>query len=219
MRAACAAGFVATILAAAGADDKPAKPPEGFAALYNGTDLKGWKATGKADQWSAEPGLIACKGGGGGWLLTEAEYADFELRFEYRWTKEGGNSGVALRTADKGDPSQVGMEIQLIDDENWAKVHKFELKDYQHTGSVYGLAPAKGRKNSPVGEWNAVRVVCKGDAVTIEQNGTELVSADLAELRKKAPKHAGVQRPKGHVGFQSYNSRVEFRNPWLKELK
>jgi hypothetical protein len=84
---------------------------------------------------------------------------------------------------------------------------------------VYGLAPAKGRKNNPVGEWNAVRVVCKGDAVTIEQNGTELVSADLAELRKKAPKHAGVQRPKGHVGFQSYNSRVEFRNPWLKELR
>jgi hypothetical protein len=219
MRVALATCVVAVAVAAAGADDKPAKPPEGFAALYNGTDLKGWKATGKADQWVAEPGLIACQGAGGGWLLTEAEYGDFELRFEYRWTKEGGNSGVALRAADKGDPSQVGMEVQLIDDENWAKVHKFELKDYQHTGSVYGLAPAAKRKNNPVGEWNAVRVVCKGDKVTVEQNGTELVSADLTELRKSTPKHAGIQRPKGHVGFQSYNSRVEFRNVFLKDGK
>ena len=223
MRTALKLGVVAACLVFAGAG-RPSraadeKPPEGFTALYNGTDLKGWKATGKADQWAAEPGLIACKGSGGGWLLTEKEYGDFELRCEYRWTKEGGNSGIALRTPDKGDPSQVGMEIQLIDDENWEKVHKFKLAAYQHTGSVYGLAPAKAQKNSPVGEWNKVRIVCQGNKVTIEQNGTELVSADLEELRKKSPKHAGIQRDKGRVGFQSYNFRVVFRNVYVKELK
>jgi hypothetical protein len=201
-------------------DGKPedGKPPRGFTALFDGKDLNGWKATGKMDQWAAEPGIIVCKGGGGGWLLTEKQFANFELLCEYRWTKEGGNSGIALRTPDKGDPSAVGMEIQLIDDENWAKVHKFELKDYQHTGSIYGLAPAAARKNNPIGEWNKVHIVCNGDKVKIEQNGVELVSANLADLRKSHPGHAGIKREKGATGFQSYNFRVEFRNVYIKEL-
>ena len=74
------------------AEDKAAKPPEGFTDLFNGKDLTGWKPTGKADVWTAEGGHIVCKGGGGGWLLTEKEFADFEFRCEYKWAKEGGNS-------------------------------------------------------------------------------------------------------------------------------
>jgi hypothetical protein len=198
------------------ADDKT---PEGFTALFNGKNLDGWKATGKADQWAVEDGAIACKGGGGGWLLTEKEYGDFEFRCEYRWAKEGGNSGIALRTPAKGDPAYAGMEIQLIDDENWEKVNKFKLADYQHTGSIYDVQPAKLQANKPIGEWNAVRIVCKGQKVTIEQNGKELVNANLGDYEKKFEKHPGLKREKGHLGFQSYNIRVEFRNVYVKELK
>jgi hypothetical protein len=208
----------AALLAVARGDDKKG-PPEGFTALYNGKDLTGWKPTGKADVWTAEGELIVCKGGGGGWLLTEKEYADFEFRCEYRWSKEGGNSGVALRTPDKGDPAYVGMEIQLIDDENWAKVHKSELADYQHTGSIYDVQPPKTRANKPIGEWNAVRIVCQGRKVLVEQNGKELVNANLDDYPTKFDKHPGLKRDKGHVGFQSYNIRVEFRNVYVKELR
>jgi hypothetical protein len=206
----------AACMASARADGQP---PEGFAPLFNGKDLSGWKATGKADAWAAEGGAIVCKGGGGGWLLTEKEFADFEFRCEYRWAKEGGNSGVALRTPPKGDPAYAGMEIQLIDDENWEKVNKFKLAPYQHTGSIYDVQPAKARSNKPIGEWNAVRIVCQGRKVVIEQNGTELVSANLDDYKDKFPKHPGLTREKGHVGFQSYNIRVEFRNVAIKELK
>src|SRR3954469_12874110 len=162
---------VVGLVGAAGAADPP---PEGFTSLFNGTDLTGWKPTGKADVWAAEGGHIVCKGGGGGWLLTEKEFADFEFRCEYRWDKKGGNSGVALRTPTKGDPAYVGMEIQLIDDENWAKVNKSELADYQHTGSIYDVQPAKARANKAIGEWNEVRIVCQGRQVRIELNGKEL---------------------------------------------
>jgi hypothetical protein len=221
MRTALKLGVLAAACAAAvvRADDKPAKPPEGFTALFNGTDLKGWKATGKADQWVVENGVIACKGGGGGWLLTEKEYADFEFRCEYRWAKEGGNSGIALRTPEKGDPAYAGMEIQLIDDENWEKVNKFKLADYQHTGSIYDVQPAKARANKPVGEWNEVRIVCQGRKVTIEQNGKELVAANLDDYKSKFERHPGLKREAGRLGFQSYNIRVEFRNVHIKELK
>lgn len=194
------------------ADDKV---PEGFTAIFNGKNLDGWKSTGKMEQWAAEGGVIVCKGGGGGWLLTEKEYGDFEFRCEYRWDKAGGNSGVALRTPKAGDPAYVGMEIQLIDDEGWPG----KLADYQHTGSIYDVQPAKEAGNKKIGEWNTVRIVCKGRKVTIEQNGKELVNANLDDYEKKYEKHPGLKREKGAVGFQSYNIRVDFRNVYIKELK
>lgn len=195
------------------------KAPEGFTDLFDGKDLKGWKATGKMDQWGAEPGMIVCKGGGGGWLLTEKEFGDFELRCDYRWAKEGGNSGVAVRTPDKGDPAYVGMEIQLIDDENWAKVHKFELKDTQHTGSIYGVQAPKVQNNKPIGEWNSIRIVAQGRKVLVELNGKELVNANLDDYKSHYKDHPGLTREKGHTGFQSHDGRVEFKNIYLKELK
>lgn len=198
------------------ADDKP---PEGFTSLFDGKTLDGWKPTGKAEMWTTEKGLIVCKGGGGGWLLTEKEYGDFEFRCQYRWEKEGGDGGIALRTPTKGDPAYVGMEIQLIDDVNWEKVHKFKLQNWQNTGSIYNVEPPKVVENKPIGEWNTVRIVCKGRKVMTEHNGKELVNANLDNYEKLYDKHPGLKREKGSVGFQSYNIRVEFKNIYLKELK
>src|SRR5262249_12071428 len=88
--------------------------PEGFQPLFNGKDLSGWTANegGKIDRWGVEDGILFTTGkAGGGWLMTEKEYGDFELLLEYR-VPDAGNSGVALRSPLKGDPAYVGMEIQ-----------------------------------------------------------------------------------------------------------
>ena len=225
MRTALRVGVLAVAVCAAGlrADekpkpgDKPAEPPAGFKSLFDGKTLDGWKVSGgKAEAWGTEGGAIVCKSGGGGYLLTEKEYANFEFRCEYRWEKKGGNSGVALRTPEKGDPAYVGMEIQLIDDEGWPG----KLADYQHTGSIYDVQPAKEAKNKKIGEWNTVKIVCDGRKVTTTQNDVELVSANLDDYKAKAEKnHPGLLREKGHIGFQSYNIRVDFRNVYIKELK
>jgi Domain of Unknown Function (DUF1080) len=208
-----AISFAAVVLVAPVHSDD-AKPPEGFKSLFNGKDLDGWKPTGKADVWGAEKGAIFVEKGGGGWLLTEAEYGDFELRLEYKLSK-GANSGVALRTPREGDPAYVGMEIQLIDDEGWPG----KLADYQHTGSIYDVVPASKTNNKPIGEWNSIRIVCNGTKVTVEVNGQTVVDANLEDSKeKKGAKHPGLSRGKGHVGFQSYNTRVEFRNIFLKAL-
>lgn len=225
MKAALRFGVLAIAVCAATtrAEDKPKaaeKAPEGFAALFDGKSLSGWKPTGKAEVWAAEGGSIVCKGGGGGYLLTEKEYANFEFRCEYKWAKAGGNSGVGLRTPEKGDPAYQGMEIQLIDDEGWESVNKSKLADYQHTGSIYDVQPAKAAKNSKIGEWNTVKIVCAGRKVTVTQNDVELVNANLDDYKAKADKnHPGLKREKGHIGFQSYNVHVEFRNVYIKELK
>src|SRR6266404_691093 len=76
------------------------KVPDGFANLFNGKSLAGWWVPATAKPvWGAdaEKGVVFCQGGGGGWLLSEREYGDYELQLEYKMSK-GANSGVALRS-------------------------------------------------------------------------------------------------------------------------
>jgi hypothetical protein len=212
LRSAALPLFAALVVTPARSEDT--KAPDGFTALFNGKDLTGWKPTGKAEVWTAEGGAIVVEKGGGGWLLTEQEYGDFELRLEYKLSK-AANSGIALRTPDKGDPAYVGMEIQLIDDEGWPG----KLADYQHTGSIYDVVPASKTNNKPVGQWNAIHIVCNGSKVRVDVNGQTVVDANLEDSKeKKGAKHPGLSRGKGHIGFQSYNTRVEFRNVFVKPL-
>ena len=187
--------------------------PEGFKALFNGADLTGWTVTGDAKVWGVEKGSIFVEKGGGGYIMTDAEYGDFEFTAEYKLSK-GANSGIALRAPLKGDPAYQGMEIQLIDDEGWPS----KLETWQHPGSIYNVVPAKKQANKPIGEWNKIHITCKGPKVTVVLNGESLVDTDLSELKIDPKKHPGAANTKGHVGFQSYNTRVEFKNVFLKGL-
>jgi hypothetical protein len=190
-----------------------AAAPEGFMPLFNGKDLSGWKVyKGKMDAWGVDEGLLYVKAGGGGWLMTEKEYGDFDLRLEYRMPKMG-NSGVAVRAPLEGDPAYQGMEIQLLDDDNWKG-----LRPAQFCGSIYDVVPPSKHVTKPAGEWNKMRITARGRKVTVELNGTEIVNADLDDHKDKAKAHPGLLRSKGHLGFQSYNYRVDFRNIYVKPL-
>jgi hypothetical protein len=198
------------------------EPPEGFVKLFNGTDLKGWQVNegGKLDKWGAADGVLFTTGAGGGWLMTEKEYADFELRLEFKVPK-AGNSGVALRSALKGAPHlDAGMEIQILDDPWYLdeKNYKAGLKPTQRTGSIYGVVPPSKDALKPAGDWNSFRIVAKGRQITVELNGTQVVDANLDDHKDKAKEHSGILRDKGHVGLQSHDGRVEFRNIYLKPL-
>jgi hypothetical protein len=205
------------------ADDK--NVPAGFTPLFNGKDLTGWKIHGgNIDAWGVKDGVLyvakpARKKPGGKeepfWLMTEKEYANFEFRLEFK-VPPGGNSGVALRSPLKGDPAYEGMEIQILDDN--APAHK-NLRPDRKNGSIYQLVPPKTDVSKKVGEWNQYRIVCNGQQVTIELNGTQIVDADLKALAQKfGKKHTGLSNSKGHIGVQSHNGQVEFRNLFIKEL-
>ena len=202
------------------AEDEPAtSAPKGFTSLFNKKDLTGWKVhNGKIGSWSVDKdkGLLFVKGGGGGWLMTEKEYANFELRLEFKVPK-GGNSGVALRTPLKKpdeDPAYTGMEIQILDDPSYKGLQK-----WQATGSIYGVVAASKVPTKPVGEWNSYRIVCNGRKVTVELNGEKVVDADLDDhVKAHAKAHPGILRKSGHLGLQEHGGRVEFRNLYVKEL-
>jgi Domain of Unknown Function (DUF1080) len=204
------------VTAATADNDQTNKAPEGFTALFNGKDLAGWKVNegGKMEKWGVDKGILFVEGEGGGWLMTEQEYGDFEIRVEYKLPK-AGNSGVGLRSPMKGDPAYVGMEIQLLDEDDPA--YK-DIKDWQRTGSIYGVVPPSKHVTKSAGEWQSIRIVAKGRQVKVELNGTPIVDANLDDHKDQFDKHPGLTREKGHLGLQSHTGRVEFRNVYVKAL-
>src|SRR5262249_50355847 len=191
------------------ADDR-----EGFEPLFNGRDLSGWQVNEGGDmaKWGAENGVLYVNGAGGGWLMTEKEYGDFIVELEYKVPKNG-NSGVALRSPMKGDPAYVGMEIQILDDPNWKN-----LRPTQFTGSIYDIAGPSKHVAKPFGEWNKMRIVARGRHITVHLNGEKIVDADLDQYKDRSDKHPGILRDKGHLGLQSHDGRVAFRNLYVKPL-
>jgi hypothetical protein len=214
----CLAALLYGGLALWGADKGP---PAGFTSLFNGKDLSGWKVNegGNLDRWGAADGLLFTRGAGGGWLMTEAEYEDFELHLEFR-VPRAGNSGVALRSALTGAPHlEAGMEIQILDDPWYLDEKNYKgLKPTQRTGSLYGVVPPAKDALLPVGQWNAFRIVARGRHLTVDLNGTRVVDTNLDDHKEAAREHAGILRTKGHLGLQSHDGRVEFRNLYLKRL-
>lgn len=192
---------------------------EGFEPLFNGKDLKGWKVYGgKMEAWGVEKGLLFTRSKGGGWLLTDKEYGDYEMRLEYRFEKPGGNSGVAVRAPLTAEVSWKGVEIQLIDDAGYEKVHNYKLKPAQHTGSIYGVVPPSKLPAKGPGEWNKMRIVAKGRKITVELNDETVTDANLDDHKSHVKEHPGLLRTKGHLGVQSHDGRVEFRNLLVKPL-
>jgi 3-keto-disaccharide hydrolase len=191
----------------------------GFVPLFNGKDLSGWKLyDSKPEAWAVENGLLVCTGKAGGWLGTDRDYDNFILRLEYR-LRPGGNSGVYVRAPEKGHISRLGMEIQILDDDDprYARLHY-----YQYTGALYHVVGPSQRAVKPAGQWNAMEVEARGRRLIVRVNGAKVVDADLDHCRKDpevAREHPGLARTTGRIGLQNHSERVEFRNVRVKELR
>ena len=199
-------------LSALGAD-------RGFVSLFNGKDLDGWFLSGgKGRGYVVENGVLVCPADGGGNLLTNKEYGNFVLRFEFRM-EPGGNNGVGIRTPKEGDAAYVGMEIQILDHDHERYAGK--LKPTQRHGSVYDLIPALKDALKPAGEWNREEITAKGGRIQVRLNGELITDGDLSTIRdeKVLAKHPGAKRASGHLGFLGHGTRVEFRNIQIREMK
>ncbi len=193
----------------------PAEP--GFTPLFNGRNLDGWNLVGGVGPgYIVEGDRIVCPSDGGGNLFTGKEYANFVLRLEFKLSP-GGNNGIGLRAPYEGDAAYKGMEIQVLDDP--AEQYK-NIQPAQHTGSIYGVFPAKQGALKPTGEWNSYEITANGRHVSITLNGTVVVDADLDSMKdaRILQQHPGLARTSGHIGFLGHRSYVEFRNIRIKEL-
>jgi 3-keto-disaccharide hydrolase len=205
---------------------------DGFTPLFPKDGVpQGWIVTEWSDlakkvpegnEWTVKDGVLQPGKKRGTWLISEKEYGDFILEFEFKLT-EVGNSGVALRAPLKGDPAFDGMELQLADLRYNTKAADSEL-----TGGIYrAIAPSK-QVYKPT-EWNRCRLELKGTKLKVTMNGEGIQDIDLSQFDKKVKRHDGSDAPaikdrplKGHIGFQhlSRNSEpIQIKNPRIKELR
>ena len=188
---------------------------EGYQPIFNGLDFTGW--SGPTDNYVVEHGTIRCKAGSGGTIFTDAEYADFDVRFEFK-LPPGGNNGLAIRYPGSGDAAWDAMcELQVLDNTHPKYAN---LKEWQYHGSVYGMKAAHRGYLRPVGQWNFQHVRVQGTRITVELNGSVILDQDLAAIENppSGKEHKGRYFTQGHFGFAGHNDPVAFREIRIREL-
>jgi hypothetical protein len=219
---ACSPSFAIAALIIA-ASITTARSEDGFVDLFASGTLQGWTEE-QHDffvsehpntlTWKIHDGIVSCDGSGGnsGFLRYEKKLCDFVLRVEYRMSA-GCNSGVSVRAAvpyKTGDlatrPSQVGLEIQILDD----------VGDDPHpssSGAIYDIVPPKVNASKAIGEWNDLEITCVGTHLLAKLNGKVIQDLDYTKVE------AFKDRPRcGFISLQNHGEDIDFRHVRLKEL-
>lgn len=191
----------------------------GETKLFNGKDLTGWtNAEGKpvTEGWKVEDGVLHRESKNGGDIITEKEYGDFELTWDWKIVS-GGNSGLKYLVHFIPNKGPLGFEYQLLDDEK----HPDGKLPTHRTAALYDIiAPASDKKVNPPGEWNTSRLIIRGTHVEHWLNGQKVVDTDMSGEAFKAAfaksKYKGIpnfgEGPKGHILLQDHGDGVWFRN-------
>ena len=172
--------------------------------------------------WKVKNGILEGGEPRGTWLMSEKEYGDFELQYEFK-LGERGNSGLALRAPMKGDPAFDGMELQMADYR-----YNTEAKDSELTGGIYRAIAPKKQVYKPT-EWNSYHVILRGSRLRAVLNGEVIQDINLDEQTQTVKRHDGTSAPqvkdrprRGHIGFQELSREgphVQIRNARIKVLE
>lgn len=214
---------------------KPAKAKTNnflWVSLFDGKTLNGWHGfnkTGTILNWAIEDGAMVCLGAAadahGGDIVTDAEYENFELKWDWKITK-GGNSGVMYHVIESkkyAAPYETGPEYQMIDDIGFPE----KLEEWQKTGADYAMTTANEKKKlKPVGEWNSSRIVFNNGLVEHWLNDEKIVSFNAWDDTWKNKKETGKWKEypdygaakKGHIALQDHGNKVYFKNIMIKKL-
>lgn len=223
LRAACLIILTLIPCASRGVSAADNVPPPGFVALFNGTDLDGWKGLlaspndnpakrnalsaeerdrlqEQADEnmrahWRIENGALVFDGKGRS-LCTAKDYGDFEMFVDWKILPKG-DSGIYLR----GSP-----QVQI----------------WEHavgSGGLYNnkVNPSNPLKKAdkPVGEWNTFRIRMVGDKVSVWLNG-ELVT-DNVTMENYWERKKGMY-PTGQIELQNHGNTLWFKNIYIREI-
>jgi hypothetical protein len=212
----------------------PAEQAAGWSLLFDGRSTDGWRRYGgegfPSDRWVVENGeLISRSTGGdmeGGDIVTDAEFADFELVFDFKVGPEG-NSGVFYRVEEHEGAAlwQVAAEYQVLDDPAYIAMGTMDMETHL-TGDNYDLHAAAAKTMHPTGEWNTGRILVRGDHVEHWLNGRMTVSFDMYtddwEARvaesKFGPEQHYARAQSGSIALQDHGTPVWFRNIKIRPI-
>lgn len=203
-----------------------------WVSLFDGKSLAGWHGfnkTGEVKNWKIEDSALVCLGAAkdasGGDIVSDNEYENFELSWEWKITT-GGNSGVMYHVVESAQykaPYETGPEYQVIDDIGFPE----KLEESQKGAADYGMyAPNEKKKLNPVGEWNTSRIVFDHGKVEHWINGEKVIEfiAWSDEWTKKKNEGKWKDYPgygnakKGKIALQDHGNKVYYRKIMVREL-
>ena len=211
----------------------------GWKLLWDGATYKGWRGARlddfPAEGWIIENGeLIVLSSGGeesaaGGDIVTEDLYGNFELKLDFKLTK-GANSGIKYfvdTDINKGPGSSIGLEYQILDDENHPDAKLGNHEGSRTLASLYDLIKVDPDKHvNPVGEWNHARIVSKDNHVEHWLNGMKVLEYErksdsykklVAESKYKVWPNFG-EADQGHILLQDHGDHVAFKNIKIRPI-
>ncbi len=188
--------------------------------------------TRKVEWWKANPpsflvrdGVLVSLGKPGGHLITEEQFSNYELVVEYRFSKAPGNCGVLVHASTPRRLYQMfpqSIEVQMMHEnagDFWVIGENIEVPEMEKRrprkdeSQKFGGGPKDARRiikltdaEKPLGEWNTMKIVCKGDEIIVHVNGT-LVNHGLKSTATS-----------GKIALQAEGSEVEFRKVELTPL-
>ena len=162
-------GFAALATVAHAADNQlsRAERKAGWILLFDGKTTEGWRGFKQAGAdlgWRVEDGLLSPDPKAAKDLVTRAEFADFELTFDWR-ISPGGNSGVMFHVTEAGKRTyESGPEYQILDNARGEP-------PLEQAGALYALYPPSRDVTRPVGQFNQARLVVDRGKVQHWLNG------------------------------------------------
>lgn len=190
-------------------------------SLFNGKDLTGWEGVnGTSTNWTVNNGLLINTGrkkGNASWIAHERVFANFELELEFQF-EAGCNSGVFFRTPlVKKSPAYLGNEIQIAD------MHDPQLQETlshdRHMGALYTVSPPLRNVAAKPTEWQRMRIVCNAEHCQVTLNDQLVQEVQLNQFPNEVTKeHPGLLNPRGHIGLQSKETPIKFRNLRIREI-
>ena len=155
---------------------------------------RAWKSDAMPSGWTFADSVLT-KDGNVADLESKAQFANFELEFDWM-VSEAGNAGVFYRVTEEYDkPYWSGPEYQLLDD---AK-HPDGKDPMRTAASAYGLYGPPAGVVKPGGQWNSARIVVAGNFVEHWLNGQQVVQYTL-----KSPEWAAKVKASKFGAYPNY---------------
>jgi len=211
---------------------------QGWRLLFDGRTTDGWRGVDGASfptrRWKVENGeLVLLSGGKGEHIVTEDQYAAFELQLEFKLSP-GADSGIVYFVPDRSvTPTSpfLGLEYQLRDDAVDPDLARGVITS-NTLGSLFGVLPRKQLMPNlglapRVGEWQHARIVAHFDSrVEHWLNGVKVLeyvrgSPAYRKAVAASPLHALIdfgENARGRIVLQDGGREVRFRSVKIRAL-